>query len=58
LLGLAVSVAGGGLIGLMSTLSLLLQDCPSEFETAVLLVLLGVFSGLFGSVLDSLLGAN
>jgi uncharacterized protein (TIGR00297 family) len=55
ILGTFMSALGGLIIGLSSHSSLILQ-CP-EYVNGLNLIYIGLFSGLFGSFIDSVLGA-
>ncbi|KAJ3159491.1 Transmembrane protein 19 [Irineochytrium annulatum] len=55
--GLMASAAGGTVIGLVGALSTLQGNCFT-LERALALIAIGVLGGLFGSLLDSFLGAT
>ena len=62
LIGTIASVAGGALVGLLTGITLILENAQCRREAAGYLlfetVAWGMFAGLFGSLVDSLLGAT
>lgn len=61
-IGLIASVIGGALIGLLTWTTLILENAQCRRTSAVYLffetLIWGMFAGLFGSLVDSLLGAT
>ena len=61
LVGTVASIAGGALIGLLTGITLILENARCSREAGYLLfesIGWGIFAGLFGSLVDSLLGAT
>ena len=62
LIGTIASIVGGALVGLLTGITLILENAQCSREAAGYLlfetVAWGMFAGLFGSLVDSLLGAT
>ena len=62
IIGTTASVVGGALVGLLTGITLILENAQCRREAAGYLlfetVAWGMFAGLFGSLVDSLLGAT
>jgi uncharacterized protein (TIGR00297 family) len=62
IVGTIASIVGGGLVGLLTGITLILENAQCRREAAGYLlfetVAWGMFAGLFGSLVDSLLGAT
>ena len=62
LIGTIASIVGGALIGLLTGITLILENAQCSREAAGYLlfenIAWGMFAGLFGSLMDSLLGAT
>jgi uncharacterized protein (TIGR00297 family) len=62
LVGTVASIAGGALVGLLTGITLILENAKCNRETVGYLlfetIAWGMFAGLFGSLVDSFLGAT